>query len=83
MNDAEIKELIESSFLPYHCGVEFLPTDETLKTSLGIRVSNEDDSLVFKATSNLRAVRKNVDQHIVWWREAAATRGFKFDGEIS
>ncbi len=83
MQYAEMKEKIESSFQPYHCGVAFLPADETQKTLLGIRVSNEDDSLVFKAASPLRAVRSNVDQHIVWWRDAAAYRGFKLDDEIS
>ena len=79
MQDSEIKAVIESSFAPYHCGVEFLPVNETQKIWLGIRVSNVDDSLIFQAQSGLKVVREDLDQHIAWWREGATNKGFKLD----
>ncbi len=77
MDNAEMKRIIESSFQPYHCGVEFLPLNDTQKIWLGIRVSNEDDSLIFQAQSGLKAVREDLDQHIAWWRDDARKEGFK------
>ena len=80
MQNAEIKKIIEASFEPYHCGVEFLPIDEPVKTSLQLRVSDEFDELVFIAKSNdLEAVREDLDQYITWCREAASKKGFKLD----
>ncbi len=79
MQDAEMKRIIKSSFQPYHCGVEFLPLNDTQKIWVGIRVSNEDDSLIFQAQSGLKAVREDLDQHITWWREGATNKGFKLE----
>ncbi len=77
MRDTEIKEKIESSFKPYHCGVEFLPTYETVKKELRFRVSNEDDSLIYEDGADLKAARHDLDQLIAWWREDARKAGFK------
>ena len=78
MQDAEMKEKIESSFKPYHCGVQFLPVYETHKESLRLRVSNVDDSLIYEDEVDLKAAREDLDQHITWWREEATKKGFKF-----
>ncbi len=80
MQNAEIKRVIEASFEPYHCGVELLPIDKPVKTSLQLRVSDEFDELEFIAiTDDLGAVREDVDQYITWCREAASKKGFKLD----
>ncbi len=79
MQDAEMKRIIESSFQPYHCGVEFLPANETQKIWLRLRVSDEVEMLIFQAQSGLKAVREDLDQHIAWWREGAAKKGFKLE----
>ena len=77
MNDAEMKERIQSCFLPYHCGVKFLPTNETAKKELRFRVSNEDDSLIYEDGADLKAARHDLDHLIAWWREDARKAGFK------
>ena len=79
MQDAEMKEKVESSFKPYHCGVEFLPTYETVKKEIRFRVSNEDDSLIYEDGAELKAARHDLDQLITWWREGATKKGFKLD----
>ena len=79
MQDSEIKKIIESSFQPYHCGVQFLPVYETHKESLRLRVSNADDSLIYEDEVDLKAVREDLDQHIAWWREGATNKGFKLE----
>ena len=80
MQNAEIKRVIEASFEPYHCGVELLPIDKPVKTSLQLRVSDEFDELEFIAKSNdLEAVREDLDQYITWCRGAASKKGFKLD----
>ncbi len=79
MQNSEMKEVIEASFQPYRCEVEFLPLNDTQKIWFGIRVSNEDDSLTFQAQSGLKAVREDLDQHIAWWREGATNKGFTLD----
>ena len=80
MQNAEIKRVIEASFEPYHCGVELLPIDKPVKTSLQLRVSDEFDELEFIAKSNdLEAVREDLDQYIAWCREAASKKGFELD----
>ncbi len=80
MQNAEIKRVIEASFEPYHCGVELLPIDKPVKTSLQLRVSDEFDELEFIAKSNdLEAVREDLDQYITWCRETASKKGFKLD----
>ncbi len=80
MQNAEIKRVIEASFEPYHCGVELLPIDKPVKTSLQLRVSDEFDELEFIAKSNdLQAVREDLDQYITLWQEAASKKGFKLD----
>ncbi len=78
MDNAEIKQRIESSFQPYHCGVQFLPVYETQKTELRLRVSNVDDSLIYEDGADLKAVREDLDQLITWWRDDARKEGFKF-----
>ena len=78
MQDAEIKQIIEASFQPYHCGVEFLPVYETHKVSLRLRVSNVDDSLIYEDETDLKAMRENLDQLITWWRDDTRKEGFKF-----
>ena len=67
---------IESSFQPYHCGVQFLPVYETHKVSLRLRVSDEDDSLIYEDEADLKAVREDLDQLITWWRESVEEKGF-------
>ncbi len=47
MQEAEMKRIIESSFQPYHCGVEFLPLNDTQKIWLRLRVSDEVEMLIF------------------------------------
>ncbi len=74
---SEIRKKIESSFQPYHCGVEFLPVYETQKTELRLRVSNVDDSLIYEDGAELKAVRKDIDRLITWWREGVTKKGFK------
>ena len=78
MQDSEIKKIIESSFQPYHCGVQFLPVYETHKVSLRLRVSNVDDSLIYEDEVDLKAVREDLDQLITWWRDDASKEGFRF-----
>ncbi len=77
MQKEEMKKKIESSFQPYHCGVKFLPTYETVKTELKLRVSNDDDSLVYEDGADLKAARHDLHQLITWWREEATKKGFK------
>ena len=77
MQEAEIKRIIESSFQPYHCGVQFLPVYETHKVSLRLRVSDEDDSLIFVEEADLKDVREDIDRLITWWREGVTEKGFK------
>ncbi len=77
MQNSEMKKIIEASFQPYHCGVEFLPVYQTVKKELRVRVSNEDDSLIFEDGAELKAVRKDIDRLIIWWREGATKKGFK------
>ncbi len=76
---SEIRKKIESSFQPYHCGVQFLPVYETHKVSLRLRVSNVDDSLIYEDEADLKAVREDLDQLIIWWRDDARKEGFKLD----
>ena len=76
MQDSEIKKIIESSFQPYHCGVQLLPVYATHKESLRLRVSNVDDSLIYEDEVDLK---EDLDQHIAWWREGAMNKGFKLD----
>ena len=40
LHKKEIREQVESSFKPYHCGVEFLPTMQPYWEELGIRLSD-------------------------------------------
>ncbi len=77
METSEIKRIIEASFQPYHCGVQFLPVYETVKTELKLRVSNDDDSLVYEDGADLKAARHDLHQLITWWREEATKKGFK------
>ena len=79
MQNSEMKKIIEASFQPYHCGVEFLPVYQTVKKELRVRVSNEDDSLIYEEGADLNAVREDIDQLIIWWREGATKKGFKLD----
>ncbi len=79
MQNSEMKKIIEASFQPYHCGVEFLPVYQTVKKELRVRVSNEDDSLIFEDGAELKAVREDIDRLIIWWREGATKKGFKLD----
>ncbi len=79
MQDSEIKKIIESSFQPYHCGVQFLPVYETHKESLRLRVSNVDDSLIFVDEADLKAARHDLNKLITWWREGVEKKGFKLD----
>ena len=74
-----MKKIIKASFQPYHCEVEFLPVYQTVKKELRVRVSNEDDSLIYEEGAGLKAVREDLDQHITWWREGATKLGYKFD----
>ena len=76
MQNSEMKEVIEASFQPYRCEVQFLPTSQTKKIWLRLRVSDEDQSLIFEGMSDLKAVREDLDQHIIWWRESAEEKGF-------
>ncbi len=76
---SEISKKIESSFQPYHCGVQFLPVYETHKVSLRLRVSNVDDSLIYEDEADLKAVREDLDQLVTWWRDDARKEGFKLD----
>ena len=78
MQYAEMKEKIESSFQPYHCGVErqSVNGDE----GLGIRVSNEDDTLLYEpGGATLKALRTNLYSEIEMWREGARKTGFDLD----
>ncbi len=84
MDNAEIKQRIESSFgpcppcPPYYCGVEFIIVNGD--EGLGIEVSDEDDTLpVYRAEATLRALRTNFDWHITTWREGATKLGYQFD----
>ena len=79
MDNAEIKQKIESSFQPYHCGVDFLPVYETQKRELRLRVSNVDDSLIYEDGADLKAVRHDLDKLIAGWREEARKEGFKLE----
>ena len=79
MQDAEMKKIIEVSFQPHHCVVEFLPTSQTKKIWLRLRASDEDQSLIFEGMSDLKAVREDLDQHIAWWREGATNKGFNLN----
>ena len=72
----EIKQKIESSFPPYQCRVQFLPVYATRKESLRLRVFNVDDSLIFVEEADLKAVRKDIDRLITWWREGVEEKGF-------
>ncbi len=74
---SEIEKKIESSFPPYQCRVQFLPVYATRKESLRLRVSNVDDSLIFVEEADLKAVRKDIDRLITWWREGVTKKGFK------
>ncbi len=78
MQDSEIKKIIESSFQPYHCGVQLLPVYATHKESLRLRVSNVDDSLIYEDEVDLKTARHDLHQLITWWREEATKKGFKF-----
>ncbi len=79
MQDSEMKKIIESSFQPCRCRVNFLPVYETQKRELRLRVSNADDSLIYEDGADLKAVREDLDQHVTWWREGAANKGFKLE----
>ncbi len=79
MQEAEITRIIESSFQPYHCGVQFLPVYDTHKVSLRLRVSDEDDSLIYVEVADLKDVREDLEQLITWWREGVEKKGFKLD----
>ncbi len=81
MDNAEIKQKIESSFgpcPPYYCGVEFQPVNGI--EGLGIQVSDEDYTLpVYRAEATLKALRAGLDWHIKIWRMGATKNGFKLD----
>ncbi len=79
MQDSEMKRIIESSFQPYHCGVDFLPVYETQKRELRLRVSNVDDSLIYEDGADLKAARHDLDKLIAGWREEARKEGFKLE----
>ena len=79
MQDAEIKRIIESSFQPYHCGVEIMLASETFMNELRFRVSNVDDTLNYEDTADLKVVRESLNQLIAIWRREAENRGFKLD----
>ncbi len=77
MQNSEMKKIIEASFQPYHCEVDFLPVYQTVKKELRVRVSNEDDSLIYEDGAELKTVREDIDQLISWWREGVEKKGFK------
>ena len=80
MDKAEIKQKIESSFgpcPPYYCGVEFKSVNNA--EGLGLRVSDEDDTLLYTAEATLKALRADLDWHIKIWRMGATKNGFKLD----
>jgi len=79
MQNSGMKKIIEASFQPYHCGVEFLPVYQTVKKELRVRVSNEDDSLIYEEGADLNAVRHDLDKLITGWREGATNQGFNLD----
>lgn len=74
VQNQQIKRSVASSFHPYHCGVEFIPVDGS--EGLGLRVSNEDDSLTYEAQATLKALRTDFKQHVAMWREGAIAKGF-------
>ncbi len=69
MQDSEMKKIIESSFQPCRCRVNFLPVYETQKRELRLRVSNADDSLIYEDGADLKAARHDLDKLITGWRE--------------
>jgi hypothetical protein len=76
---SEIKKIIESSFQPYHCGVEIMLASETFMNELRFRVSNVDHTLNYEDTADLKVVRESLNQLIPIWRREAENRGFKLD----
>ena len=79
MQNAEIKEIIEASFEPYHCWVEFLPINKIYKNEVKIRLY-DDDTLMFRGRAQLKIVqeREGLDHQIAEWREAAVEKGCNF-----
>ncbi len=81
MDNAEIKQKIDSSFPPcppYYCGVEFITVNNA--EGLRIQVSHEDDTLpVYRAEATLKALRADLDWHIKIWRLGAKENGFTLD----
>ena len=76
---ARIVEIIKSSFQPYQCELEPQPVEETSKTSLRIKVSNENDTLRFWVELTLKALEADFSKDITWWRERATAEGFHLD----
>ncbi len=81
MDNAEIKQKIESSFgpcPPYYCGVEFQPVNGI--EGLGIQVSDEDGTLpTYTGKATLKVVEHDLEELIKIWREGARENGFKLD----
>lgn len=79
MENAEIKRIIEASFEPYHCGVEFLPIYQTRKREVEIRLY-DDETIMFRGVAQLKIVqeREGLDHQIAEWREAAVEKGCNF-----
>jgi len=80
LDKKEIQERVESSFKPYDCRVEFLPTYATYWEELGIRLSDEDNKLpVFKRTEPRSVVEDILDKIIEMWREEAIAMGYQLN----
>ena len=80
LDKKEIQERVESSFKPYHCGVEFLPTGQPYWDELGIQVSDENDRLhVFKRKEPRSLAEDILDEIIKMWREEAIAMGYRLD----
>ncbi len=80
LDKKELREQVESSFKPYHCGVEFLPTGQPYWDELGIQLSDEDNKLpVFKRTEPRSVVEDILDKIIEMWREEAIAMGYQLN----
>ncbi len=77
--DKTITQTLEEAFYPHHCGVEFLPIEETYKTGIGLRVSDKDEKLPpFERKAGRDAVEHDLDQVIADWKDEAIKAGFRF-----
>ena len=80
LDKKEIQERVESSFKPYDCKVEFLPTYATYWEEIGIQLSDEDNKLrPFENGATRKAVEHDVDELIEIWREDAIAMGYQLD----